>query len=115
MKDTDFDAVPEVAFDPVRAALFGEDLVRQDKARKLDEREQRQLLAATADLLDDEAGRRFVWWLLEQTHVFQNSFTGNSTTFFLEGERNVGLKIFSLCLAADPAFMNGLIEFKRNL
>ncbi len=40
------------------------------------------------------AFRRFVWWLLECTHVFRTSFTGNSETFFKEGERNIGLKVF---------------------
>ena len=38
--------------------------------------------------------RRYVWWLLEQSHVFRTSFTGNSETFFREGERNIGLKVF---------------------
>ena len=101
-------------FDPALDSLFGEDLRARDKARKMDEQERRELLAALKDLLGEDKGRRFMWWLLEQTHVFQGSFTGNSHTFFLEGERNVGLKIFSLALEADPAFMGRLIEFKRN-
>lgn len=101
-------------FDPAYAALFGEDLRVQDKARKMDDAERRALLAATKDLLAEEKGRIFVWWLLEQTHVFQNSFTGNSHTFFLEGERNVGLKLFALAMEADPEFMAKLIEFKRD-
>ena len=99
--------------DPALEALFGEEAERQDKTRKMGEQERRELLAATKDLLDEGPGRQFVWWLLEQTHVFQSSFTGNSTTFFLEGERNVGLKVFALCMEADPAFMHNLIEFKR--
>ena len=100
-------------FDPALDSLFGEDLRARDKARKMDEQERLELLAAARDLLHEDKGRRFVWWLLEQTHVFQGSFTGNSTTFFLEGERNVGLKVFALCMEAEPAFMHGLIDFKR--
>ena len=100
-------------FDPARSALFGEDLRVQDKARKLSAREQRELLTAVRALLTGEAGKLLVWWLLEQSHVFQNSFTGNSTTFFLEGERNVGLKLFALCMDADPEFMQKLVDFKR--
>ena len=100
--------------DPAMDALFGEEMERQDKSRKMSERERLEFMAAMRDLLDSETGRRFVWWLLEQAHVFQNSFTGNSNTFFLEGERNVGLKVFALCMEADPAFMGGLIDFKRN-
>ena len=100
--------------DPAMEALFGAEVERQDKTRKMNEREHMEFMAAMRDLLGDDPGRRFVWWLLEQTHVFQSSFTGNSHTFFLEGERNVGLKIFALCMEADPDFMRKLVEFKRN-
>lgn len=100
--------------DPALDALFGEEMERRDKSRKMDERERLEFMTAMRDLLGSEAGRRFVWWLLEQTHVFQSSFTGNSHTFFLEGERNVGLKITALCMEADPAFMGKLVEFKHD-
>lgn len=46
-------------------------------------------------LMNDEKGRRFVWRLLTMTGVFRTSFTGNSETFFREGERNIGLKVIS--------------------
>ncbi len=104
----------EANIDPALEALFGDVLDKQDKAREMSEAERRTLLAAAHDVLGGEAGRLFVWWLLEQTHVFQNSFTGNSTTFFLEGERNVGLKLFALCVEADPDFMHVLMNFKRD-
>ena len=99
--------------DPALDALFGAEVKALDKARQMDEAERREFLAAVRELLADDAGRQFVWWLLEQTHVFQTSFTGNSTTFFLEGERNVGLKVFALCAEAEPAFMQELMNFKR--
>lgn len=44
-------------------------------------------------------GRRFMWRLLERTGQHRSSFTGNSTTFFNEGARNVGLQLQALCLA----------------
>ena len=100
-------------FDPALDSLFGEDLRALDKARKMDEQERLELLAAARDLLHEDKGKRLVWWLLEQTHVFQSSFTGNSTTFFMEGERNIGLKLFALCMEAEPMFMQQLIDFTR--
>lgn len=36
-------------------------------------------------------GRRFLARLMDRTHMFASSFTGNSQTFMLEGERNIGL------------------------
>ena len=100
-------------FDPALDSLFGEDLRARDKARKMDEQERLELLAAARDLLHEDKGKHLVWWLLEQTHVFQSSFTGNSTTFFMEGERNIGLKLFALCMEAEPMFMQQLIDFTR--
>lgn len=47
-------------------------------------------------LMSTPRGRRIVWRLLEETGQFRSSFTGNSETFFREGERNVGLKITAL-------------------
>lgn len=42
-------------------------------------------------VLNDERGRRFIWRLLGECGVYQTSFTGNSTTFFNEGKRQIGL------------------------
>lgn len=44
-------------------------------------------------LMSQARGRRFIWRLLERTGLHRSSFTGNSTTFFNEGMRNVGLQI----------------------
>lgn len=46
-------------------------------------------------LMNDKRGRRVVWRLLENTGVYKTSFTGNSETFFREGQRNVGLMLIS--------------------
>lgn len=44
-------------------------------------------------LMSTARGRRLVWRLLERTGIYRSSMTGNSFTFFREGERNVGLFI----------------------
>ena len=46
-------------------------------------------------IMSDARGRRFIWRMLGITGIFRSSFTGNSETFFREGERNVGLKLLT--------------------
>jgi hypothetical protein len=53
-------------------------------------------------ILESDYGRRFVWRYLTTAGVFQTSFTGNSTTFFNEGRRDVGLKILADVMEAMP-------------
>lgn len=54
-----------------------------------------QDLADLALVLAEPHGRRLVWRLLTMSGVFRSSFTGNSTTFFNEGRREVGLEILA--------------------
>lgn len=59
-------------------------------------------------------GRNFVWWLLEEAGVFRTSFTGNSTTFFNEGQRNIGLKVMAILNEKCPdLYLKMLKENKR--
>lgn len=44
-------------------------------------------------ILADPDCRAWLWELLAFCGVSRSSFTGNSTTFFNEGQRNVGLQI----------------------
>jgi hypothetical protein len=53
-------------------------------------------------LLASDQGRRFIWNMLEKCGVFKSSFTGSSETFFLEGQRNIGLKLMSDIMRVDP-------------
>lgn len=73
------------------------------KAQRKDKADAEKLEAAFHWLFEDEKGRRIAWWLLEEAHVFRTSMTGNSQTFFLEGERNVGLKVLDKIMSLSPA------------
>jgi hypothetical protein len=46
-------------------------------------------------IMNSEQGRRFIYDLLTDTHMYSTSFTGNSTTFFKEGERNIGIRLMT--------------------
>ena len=61
-------------------------------------------------ILSDRRGRRFYWRYLAECGVFQSSFTGNSETFFREGQRNVGLKLMADLNEADPKVYSVMVE-----
>ena len=63
-------------------------------------------------LLTKQWGRRLVWRILGQTGQHRTSFTGNSTTFFNEGARNIGLWLVDEVLLADTDMY--LLMIKEN-
>jgi hypothetical protein len=79
-----------------KAKAFNAADEEQVKTRKRkDERLRDRELADLRLVMSSVEGRRFVWRLLEKAGVFRTSFTGNSTTFFNEGMRNMGLMVLS--------------------
>ncbi len=70
---------------------------------------------ATRFVLSDPRARRFLWWVLENCHLFQSSMTGNSFAFHLEGERNIGLKIIAQIDSVNPiAFPKLMLDMKAD-
>lgn len=58
-------------------------------------------VADMSDVMATPAGRRLMHHLLGEAKVYQQGFSGNSSTFFQEGERNIGLKIIALMDRVD--------------
>lgn len=83
----------------------------QVKSAKTKEESKRdQELNDMAHVLGSVQGRRFLWRLLSVCHVFKTSFTGNSTTFFNEGKRDIGLRILGDINEASP---DGYLEMMK--
>lgn len=53
-------------------------------------------------LMEQPAFRRYQRALIAQCGLYRTSFTGNSTTFFNEGARNIGLWIHAQIVDACP-------------
>lgn len=53
-------------------------------------------------LMSDKRGRRIVHRWLTKAGVWRSSFTGNSETFFREGQRNIGLMLLDQINAHCP-------------
>lgn len=65
-------------------------------------------------VLAEEPGRRFLWRYLEACGVYKSSFTGSSETFFLEGQRSIGLKLLADITEASPdAYVKMMAEAKK--
>lgn len=68
----------------------------QVRERELSAKQVEQLrVAGFGEALRTKQGRAWMWWLLGECGVFRTSFTGNSTTFFNEGRRAIGLAILA--------------------
>lgn len=71
-------------------------------------------LATEADdlkwLLSSPRGRRIAWRLLDGAGLYRSSFTGNSETFFREGERSVALKFKAAAQKASPNDYNLMLQ-----
>lgn len=62
-------------------------------------------------LMSRPEGRRFICRMLAATGVFRTSYTGEAySTFFREGERNVGLKIMAAINNWTPDVYPQLLE-----
>ena len=89
---------------------IGVDLKKQAQARSIDE----QLLRSYKLISKIPAGKDVIWDLISFCHLFDCTFTGNSRTFFLEGQRSVGLYLLWMLQVADSkGMLEKLKSFKR--
>ena len=66
-------------------------------------------------ILATKEGLRFMWRYLTECGIFKTSMTGSSQTFFLEGRRDIGLRLLADVNEADPeAYFRMLSEDKKS-
>ena len=70
---------------------------REEADKIQSSRKEKMAVLAARDITDlqsmmkNDFGRRFICKLLEDTGIFRPSFTGNSSTFYNEGQRSIAL------------------------
>jgi len=64
--------------------------------------ERLQELNDIKSVMETPAGRRFIWRVMDRAGVFRGCFTGNSTTFYNEGRRDMGLFVLNDVLETCP-------------
>jgi len=55
-----------------------------------------------ATMMEIPACRRYMWHLMDYCKVFHSCFTGDNKTFYREGRRDVGLKVFDDIMSFTP-------------
>lgn len=82
---------------------FDERVIEKKKRDKkeIHKRVRDREIADIKKLLSIPEGRRVIWRILEESGIFKSSFTGNSTTFFNEGKRDIGLLVLEEVMKAD--------------
>lgn len=68
----------------------------------IDRLKERERLEGLARILSTVDGRKLHWDIFARCHMFETSFTGNNTTFFNEGERNVALRLLADIMKVAP-------------
>lgn len=101
-----------MAYDPTDIRAQERKLAeRKDDSKRRKERDTEDVKL----IMSTREGRRFMWRLLDFCGVYRNSFTGNSETFFKEGQRNVGLMLLGEIHEHCPdGFLTMLKEQKRD-
>ena len=91
-------------------------MVTRRKHKRLEKQKQTEIDITIAKLLTQIGGKYFLWWLLEQCHVLQNSFDADSerATAFRLGEQNIGLQVLSAIERVDPQAWLRLREEQLN-
>lgn len=53
-------------------------------------------------VLETQSGRDYLWRIMVYAGTFECDFAGNNTQYFIEGKREMGLKIWKDVMEADP-------------
>lgn len=76
----------------------------QEKQQEAIEKSMMQRENDLRKLLDSNHGRRFIQALLVETGTFDNTFTGNSKSYYNDGRRSIGLDLFREIMDLDPTY-----------
>lgn len=86
---------PTDAFD---AGDEGKVAARKSRAQAVEE----QRINGLRLVMESPDSRAWLWGLLAETRLFSECFTGNSETFFNEGKRGIGLRVFNNVMEHFP-------------
>jgi hypothetical protein len=69
---------------------------REENIRRKQRTKEQNLDLAVKSVFGNKQGRMVLHHILSFCGIYQSTFTGNSSTFFKEGKREVGLRLIDL-------------------
>lgn len=89
---------------------------KRKKKHQLQEAREKEDMSA---MLNDPHGRRVLWRIMEQSKLLApDMFTGNSTTFYNLGKRDLGLWLYNEIMGSEPkaflTMMNDQLQESNN-
>lgn len=100
----------------IGACLNASDPKQVEKSARREKLRRERELRDVSVILSTREGRRYLWELLAQCRVFQTIWEPSARIHFLEGQRNIGLKVLADINDADPtAYVTMLSESKKEV
>ena len=104
----------DTAAEPGQREYDAGDPAHVGERRTTAQQRERDIAAGLGETLATKQGRALVHWLLTECGIYSTSFTGNSTTFFNEGKRQIGLQVLARVTKDHPdAYLTMLKEGAR--
>lgn len=69
--------------------------------------------ANVREVMKTRQGQEVMWEILGFCGLYDDKFTGDSNTFYLEGKRAIGLQILDMLEMADPTIYARLLLDKQ--
>ena len=84
-----------------------------DKQEQKDAATHAQQLNDLKGVLKTSSGKNVIWNILSVCGIYENTFTGNSQSYYLDGRRSIGLEILRMTEDVDPTAYPRLLLTKQ--
>lgn len=84
---------------------------RDQRKNRLDDlRDEEIWLGKIRKVFGSPEGLDVLDWLLDNTGVLDSVWTGNSNSYYLMGRQDLGQKVLTECMKADPYIFHSLVD-----
>lgn len=74
---------------------------KRKELEEADKQDTKQLYSDIKQVFGTKQGRRILYWILSICEIYSDNFIGDSSTYYFQGKRAVGLELLELILIVD--------------